>query len=59
MASEDFFLYKNLWDGQGRLGDVALNLRFLSCRFGGRDSDSIYSGDRGWKGDPGHWADWT
>ena len=46
MASEDFFLYRNLWDGQGRRGDLALNLRFSSRRFVGRDSDSIYSGDR-------------
>ena len=46
MASEDFFLYRNLWGGQGRRGDLALNLRFSSRRFVGRDSDSIYSGDR-------------
>src|ERR1700732_4369406 len=43
MASEDFFLYRNLWDGRSWRGDVALNLRFSSHRFVGRDSDSIYS----------------
>jgi hypothetical protein len=46
MSSEDFFLCRNLWDGQGRRADVALGLRFSSRRFVGRDSDSIYSGDR-------------
>jgi hypothetical protein len=28
---------------------VALDLRFSSRRFVGRDSDSIYSGDRDWR----------
>jgi hypothetical protein len=46
MASEDFFLCRNLRDAQGRRVDVALSRRFSSCRFVGRDSDSIYSGDR-------------
>jgi hypothetical protein len=56
MASEDSFLYRNLRDGQGRRADVSLDLRFSSRRFGGRDFDSIYSGDRDWTGDQGQRA---
>jgi len=46
MASPDFFLYRNLWDGQGWRGDVALNLRFSDHRTVEDDPDSIWWGGR-------------
>src|ERR1700730_6228055 len=53
MASEDFFLYGNWWDGQGVRGDAALNLLFSDHRTAMGDSDSTLWGDLDWMGDGG------
>jgi hypothetical protein len=63
MASEDFFLYRNLLDGQGWRGDVALNLRFSDQRTAEGDSDSIWWGGPETRGDgdlsPQFWIQWV
>ena len=51
MASEDFFLYRNLLDGQGLRGDGALNLRFSDHRTAEDDSGSIWWGGQETRGD--------
>ena len=53
MASEDFFLYRNLLDGQDWRGDVVLNLRFSDHRTAEDDSDSISWGGQETQGDGG------
>src|ERR1700722_20159388 len=63
MASEDFFLYRNLLDGQGWRGDVALNLRFSDQCTAEGDSDSIWWGGSETRGDgdlsPQFWIQWV
>jgi hypothetical protein len=51
MASEDFFLYRNLLDGQGWRGDGALNLRFSDHCTAQDDSGSIWWGGPETRGD--------
>jgi hypothetical protein len=51
MASEDFFLYRNLWDGPVWRGDVVLNLRFWDHRTAEDDSGSIWRGGPETRGD--------
>jgi hypothetical protein len=51
MASEDFFLYRNLWEGQGWRGDGALNLRFSDHGTAEDDSGSIWWGGQETRGD--------
>ena len=51
MASEDFFLYRNFWDGQGWRGDGDPSPQFwIQCVAMG-DSGSILRGGRDWTDD--------